>query len=161
MQNACARHTATMASFMLLVACGGDDDSNMTDGGSRGPDAMYSPSNPAGLGPAPVDLGTATDLAAAGSYVVLAKTGITNVTGSSITGGHLGLSPAAASFITGFAMTADASNVYSTSAAARAHGKIYPANYAMPTPRNYTPSVSSMQAAQRDAETGIEAERQA
>lgn len=31
-----------------------------------------------GLGPAPVQLGTSTDLAAVGSYVVLAKTGITN-----------------------------------------------------------------------------------
>jgi len=39
-----------------------------------------------GKGPAPVVLGSATDAAAPGSYVLLAKTGITNVTGSSITG---------------------------------------------------------------------------
>jgi len=136
--------------FMWLGALR-DDASSMADGGSPGPDALYSPSNPAGLGPAPVDLGTATDLVAAGSYVLLAKTGITNVTGSSITGGHPGLSPAAASFITGFAMTADASNVYSTSAAVVAPGKIYAANYAVPTPSNLTTAVLSMQAAYADA----------
>jgi hypothetical protein len=65
------------------------------------------PPNPAGLGPAPVDVGAAGNLAAPGAYVLLAKTGITNVTGSAVTGGEVGLSPAAASFITGFSMTAD------------------------------------------------------
>lgn len=41
---------------------------------------------------APVDLGSPGDVADAGSYVILAKTGITNVTGSMITGGNLGVS---------------------------------------------------------------------
>ena len=48
----------------------------------------------------------------------------------SITGGNLGLSPAAASFITGFSMIADSSNVFSTSASVVAPGKIYAADYA-------------------------------
>ena len=109
------------------------------------------PLNPVGLGPAAVDVGSSGNLAASGSYVLLAKTGITNVTGSAITGGEVGLSPAAASFITGFSMTADSSNVYSTSASVVAPAKIYAADYAVPTPANLTSAVSSMQTAYTDA----------
>jgi hypothetical protein len=140
-----------LAALMLVAACGDDNGGSDIDGGNNGPDAANNPPNPLGLGPAPVLLGAATDMAAAGSYVVLAKTGITNVTGSSITGGHLGLSPAAATFITGFAMTADSTNVYSTSTAVVSPGKIYAANYATPTPSNLTSAVLSMQTAYTDA----------
>jgi Ice-binding-like len=98
-----------------------------------------------------VDLGTTTDLTTPAAYVLMAKTGVTNVTGSSITGGHVGLSPAAASFITGFAPTADATNMFSTSAAVVAPGKIYASNYAVPTPTNLTTAVLAMQAAYSDA----------
>jgi hypothetical protein len=115
------------------------------DGGSR--DAA----NPEGLGPAPVELGSTTDLAAAGGYVLLAKTGITDVTGSSITGGHLGLSPAAASFVTGFSLTAHATNVYATSDSVVSPGKVYAASYMAPTPSNLTTAVLGMQAAYTDA----------
>src|SRR3954462_7319514 len=93
----------------LASACAGDNNQQQNDvdaGGGGGSDAAHNPPNPAGLGPAPVDLGSSTDLAASGSYVILAKTGITNVTGSAVTGGSVGLSPAAASFITGFALIA-------------------------------------------------------
>jgi hypothetical protein len=109
------------------------------------------PPNPSGLGPKPVDIGSAANLASAGSYVLLAKTGITNVTGSAISGGNLGVSPYAASTITGFAMTADSTNVFSTSTSVIAPGKIYAANYAVPTPSNLTAAVLSMQAAYTDA----------
>ncbi|MDQ3034110.1 MAG: ice-binding family protein [Myxococcota bacterium] len=107
--------------------------------------------NPLGLGPAPVSLGSTTDLTAAGSYVLLAKTGITNVTGSSITGGNVGVSPAAASFITGFALTADATNVFSTSPSVVAPGRIYASDYAAPTPTNLTTAVLDMESAYSDA----------
>lgn len=109
------------------------------------------PSNPGGLGPAPVGIGAAGDLTSAGDYVLLAKTGITNVTGSAITGGDVGLSPAAASFVTGFSVTADPSNVYSTSPSVVAPGKIYAADYATPTPTNLTSAILSMQTAYTDA----------
>ena len=109
------------------------------------------PKNPLGAGPAPVPLGTPVDLAAVGSYVLLAKTGITNVTGSSITGGNLGLSPAAASYLTGFALSADATNVFSTSPSVVAPGKIYASNYTPPTPANLTAAVSNMETAYTDA----------
>ena len=134
-----------------LVACGDSTSSNdMTDSGGTG-DSIYNPPNPQGLGPAPVELGSTTDAAAPGSYVLLAKTGITNVTGSLVTGGNLGLSPAAASFITGFALTADSTNVYATSASVATPGKIFASNYAAPTPTNLTTSVLAMETAYTDA----------
>jgi len=101
-------------------------------------------------GPAAVNLGSTTNLAAAGGYVILAKTAITNVTGSSIHG-NVGLSPAAASFITGFGLTADASNQFATSPSVASPGRVYAADYASPTPTNLTAAVLSMQAAYTDA----------
>lgn len=109
------------------------------------------PPNPRGLGPAPVELGSTSDPAAAGNYALLAKTGITNVTGTLITGGDVGVSPAAASFITGFALTPDATNTFSTSISVASPGKIYASNYASPTPIDLTTSVLAMQAAYTDA----------
>src|SRR5436305_1050088 len=128
----------------LLLVAGCTDAS----GGSADP---YNPRNPVGAGPAAVDIGATTNLAAPGSFVILAKTGITNVTGSSITGGNLGLSPAAGSFITGFAMTADPSNTYSTSVSVVTPGRIYAADGTSPTPSNLTTAVLGMQAAYSDA----------
>src|SRR5947209_2765660 len=134
--------TAACTVLLAFAACGPGDGAAVT------PD---SPRDPAGAGPAKVELGTAVDLAAAGSYVVLAKTGITNVTGSTITGGNLGLSPAAASFITGFSLVADSTNVYSTSSSVMAPGKAYAADYGVPTPSNLTTAILKMQAAYTDA----------
>ena len=151
----------------LVLVAGCSDAASSGDGGSGGGDLALggngdlalaapdltpnNPPNPAGLGPKPVDVGTAGNLAAPGSYVLLAKTGITNVTGSAITGGAVGLSPAAASFITGFSMTADPSNVYSTSASVVAPAKIYAADYAVPTPANLTSAIGGMETAYVDA----------
>lgn len=104
-----------------------------------------------GKGLKAVDLGSSNDLAAAGNYVLLAKTAITNVTGSAISDGDVGLSPAAATFITGFSMIADPSGEFSTSASVVAPGKIYAANYAVPTPTNLTTAIGSMQTAYTDA----------
>ena len=144
----------TMLPFALLLAaaCGDDGgDTSSADAGDGADAEPNNPPNPNGLGPAPVDLGATTDPAAAGSYVLLAKTGITNVTGSSITGGDLGVSPAAASFITGFSLVADPTNVYSTSASVVPPGKIYASDYAVPTPSNLTTAVLDMEAAFSDA----------
>lgn len=138
--------------LFFASACGSSSTTGNGDLGTNSPDLQsYSPQNPAGQGPAPVEIGSANNLAAAGSYVLLAKTGITNTTGSSIGGGHLGLSPAAASFITGFSLIADPSNVYATSASVVSPGKIYASNYAVPSPSNLTTAVLSMQAAYSDA----------
>jgi hypothetical protein len=102
-------------------------------------------------GPARVELGLESEHAAPGSFVILAKTGITNVTGSSIAGGDLGVSPAAATFITGFGLTADPSNEFSTSPSVVAPAKVFASDYAVPTPANLSSAVLGMEAAYTDA----------
>ena len=91
-------------------------------------------------GPAPVLLG------AAGGYVVLAKTAISTVATSAITG-DIAVSPAAETYITGFALT-DATG-YATST--QVVGKVYAADQAVPTPNNLTTAVGAMEAAFTDA----------
>lgn len=96
----------------------------------------------ASKGPAPVGLGLA------GNYAVLAKTAISTVPASSVTG-DIGISPAAATFITGFSLVADSTNVFAT--ASQLIGKAYAANYAVPTPSNLTTAISNMESAYSDA----------
>jgi hypothetical protein len=94
------------------------------------------------IGPSPVGLG------AAGNYAVLAKTAVSSVPASVVTGA-IGLSPAAASFVTGFSLVADSTNVFATSP--QVVGKIYAANYAVPTPSNLTTAIANMETAYTDA----------
>ena len=92
--------------------------------------------------------GLPVNLGGAGDFVILAKTGVATVPTSAVTG-DVGLSPAAASFITGFSLSADSTNVFATSP--QVTGKVYAANYAVPTPANLTASVSDMLLAFTDA----------
>jgi hypothetical protein len=94
----------------------------------------------AGLGPAPVLLGTA------GNYVILAKSAISTVPASTITG-EIGLSPAAESFITGFSQTDQ--GTYATSP--QVTGRLYAADMAAPTPTVLTTATSDMITAYNDA----------
>ena len=80
--------------------------------------------------------------------MILAKSGI-STTGTTSIVGDIGVSPAAATFITGFGLIADASNQWSTSSLVT--GKAYAANYAVPTPANMTTAVSDMQTAYNNA----------
>ena len=96
----------------------------------------------AAKGPAPVGLG------ASGNFVILAKSGISTVPGSTITG-DIGVSPIAAIAITGFSLIADSTNVFSTST--QIVGKAFAADYAVPTPSNLTTAVSNMEGAYTDA----------
>jgi hypothetical protein len=107
------------------------------------------------MGPAPVELGMEDDLDSPGAYVVLAKTAITNVPGTEITGGNVGVSPAAAGSITGFALVIDMTGVFATSPAVIAPGKVYAADYAGPTPAHLTTAVLGMQAAYTDAASRV------
>jgi hypothetical protein len=91
---------------------------------------------------APVNLGMAA------RYVILAKTAISTVPTSVVTG-DLGVSPAAATFITGFSLTADATNLFSSSP--QVTGKVYAADYAPPTPSTLTTAVGDMLLAFADA----------
>src|SRR5665648_320689 len=93
-------------------------------------------------------LANAVDLGLAGSYAILAKSGISSVPNSKVTG-NIGVSPIAATFITGFSLTMDASNEFATST--QVTGKVYAAVYTPPTPANMTTAVSNMEAAYTDA----------
>jgi hypothetical protein len=95
-----------------------------------------------------VVLGAASDLAGAGAYVILAKSAISTVPTSAITG-NLGISPAQASFITGFALSYTSGAAFATSA--QVTGNVYAPGYASPTPANLTTAIGAMQAAYVDA----------
>jgi len=88
------------------------------------------------------------NLGMAASYAVLTKTGITNVPPSALTG-HLAVSPGPLSYITGFTMTPDGTNQFSTSP--EVTGNIYASNHAVPTPSDLTTAVLDMQAAFSEA----------
>ena len=98
------------------------------------------PVGQAQVGPAPVNLRTA------GRYVILAKSAISTVPASAITG-DVGISPAAATYITGFTLT-DATG-YATSP--QVTGRVYAADMVSPTPANLTTAVSDMETAYTDA----------
>src|ERR1035438_9952760 len=83
----------------------------------------------------PVNLGTADN------FVILAKSGISTVPTSAVTG-NIGVSPVTATAITGFGLTADSTNVFSTSP--QVTGQVFAANYAVPTPSNLTTAVDDM-----------------
>lgn len=126
-----------------VVGCGGGGGSSTTasiTGSTTTPGAGTGTG--AGRGPAPVVLG------GAGNFVILAKSAVSTTGVTSITG-NIGLSPAAASFITGFSLIADASNVFSTSALVT--GNLYASDYAVPTPANLTTAVNNMLTAYTDA----------
>ena len=104
--------------------------------GLVGPNATFA------AGPATVNLGSA------GNFVILTKSGISTTGSTSITG-DIGVSPIAATGMTGFGLIMDSSNTFSTSA--KLTGKAYAADYAVPTPATMTTAVSDMQTAYTDA----------
>jgi hypothetical protein len=90
----------------------------------------------------PVDLGSA------GKFVILAKSGISNVPTSTITG-DIGVSAISSTAITGFPLTMDSTNKFATTA--QVNGKVYAADYAAPTPGMLTTAISDMEAAYTNA----------
>jgi hypothetical protein len=120
---------------------GGDGGASL-DGGPR-------------RGPAPVELGSITDLARAGAYVLIGKTGITNVTGTLVSGGHLGVSPELSPAITGMGLVLDSSGQFSTTPSVMAPWRVYAADYAVPTPANLTSAILDMEGAYSDAATRV------
>ncbi len=94
-----------------------------------------------GPGGPPVNLGTAS------TYAVLAEASISG-TGATIKG-DLGLSPAAASYITGFSLIPRVPMTYTTSA--QVTGKVYAADYLEPTPTNLGVALADLRAAYADA----------
>ncbi|KAF8167527.1 antifreeze protein [Crassisporium funariophilum] len=94
------------------------------------------------LGPAAVNLRTS------GNFAILAKSGVSTVPSSAVTG-DIGLSPASASFITGFGLTLAPGGAFSTST--QVVGQVKAADYASPTPVQLTTAVADMQTAFTDA----------
>ena len=95
----------------------------------------------AAKGPAPVPLGTA------GNYVILAKSGVSTVPTSQIVG-DVGLSPAAATFLTGFSLTmVGTSSALST----QVTGALFAADMTAPTSSNLTTATTDMGLAYTDA----------
>lgn len=87
-------------------------------------------------------------LGVAGNFTILAESEITTTTGTAITG-DLGISPLAASYITGFGLVLDSSGVFATSSLVT--GRIYAANYAQPAPTVLTTAIGNMTAAYTNA----------
>ena len=92
--------------------------------------------------PAPVDLG------ASGNFAILAKSGISTVPKSAVTG-NIGVSPIARGGLTGFSEKMDLTKSFSTST--QVVGRLYAADYAAPTPNGLRIAVLDMQAAYTNA----------
>lgn len=97
--------------------------------------------DPVKLGPAAVLLGSSAD------FAILAKSAVSTVPASAITG-DIGVSPAATSFLTGFSLTM----VGTTSATSpQVTGSLYGADMSPPTSTKLTTAVLDMQTAYTDA----------
>ncbi|WP_017259195.1 ice-binding family protein [Pedobacter arcticus] len=83
-------------------------------------------------------------LGGAANYSVLTKSGI-STTGVTLITGNIGVSPAAATAITGFGLIMDASGEFSRTPLVV--GNVYASNYAAPTPSNLTTAISNMETA--------------
>jgi len=117
-------------------AANGSADASVRDGAiATLPDGALAP-----RGPQPVLLGTAA------AFALLAKSAVSSVPTSAITG-DVGVSPAAASYITGFPYTR--AGVRWTTP--EVTGSIYAADNDAPTPSNMTTAVSNMETAYVDA----------
>jgi hypothetical protein len=90
----------------------------------------------------------AVDLGTAGNYAILAKTGISTVPQSAITG-DIAVSPIAGDAMTGFsfAMAPDGASATST----QVTGTAYAADYTPPTPSTLSTAVSNMETAYTNA----------
>jgi hypothetical protein len=88
------------------------------------------------VGPIQVDLRTASD------FSILAKAGI-STTGATTVSGDIGVSPIAATAVTGFGLTLDATTQFSRTPIVT--GKVYAADYAIPSPTKLTAAVSDME----------------
>jgi hypothetical protein len=98
--------------------------------------------------PAQAGIQAPVHLGGAGSLVVVAETGITTTGVTSIVG-NIGVSPIAATAITGFDLILAPSGRYSTSSLVV--GRVYASDYTVPTPANIGAAVADMETAYTDA----------
>ncbi|MBN2684224.1 MAG: DUF3494 domain-containing protein [Pontiellaceae bacterium] len=88
------------------------------------------------------------NLGSAGDFGILAKSGISTVSGTSVTG-DMGVSPIDSTAITGFSLILDSTTTFSISD--QVTGKIFAADYSAPTPSILSTAVSNMETAYTDA----------
>jgi len=91
---------------------------------------------------------TTVDLGTAGNFAILSKAGISTTAGTSIVG-DIGVSPIDSTAITGFGLIGDSSGQFSTSSLVT--GKVFAANYGVPTPGMLTTAIGNMETAYTDA----------
>jgi len=94
------------------------------------------------IGPAPVNLGTA------GDFAILAKSGVSTVPDSVITG-DVGVSPISQDAMTGFNLKSYPEGTFTTST--QVTGKLYAASDIAPTPVKMTAAIGDMETAYADA----------
>ncbi len=144
-QSSLSKRAAACLLLSLAAACAQPSESadgDVSDGGAPSSSSALFTADRIQHGALAVKLGTASN------FAILAKSGISTVPQSVIVG-NIGVSPAAATYITGFALIAAPSNVYSTST--QVLGRVYAANYAVPTPSVMTTAISDMELAFTDA----------
>lgn len=130
-------NTTTLAALLLAtVMIGCSDNSTGVDDG----DEVIIPIQTANQ--------ETINLRTAGDYVILAGSEISNIPTSAITG-HIGLSPAAGSMITGFSMVYTTGDPYATSS--QVTGNLYASDYGTPTPSTMTTAKGDLTTAYNDA----------
>jgi hypothetical protein len=129
----------------VVAGCGGGG------GGGQVEPAQTTAGGAVCTGAGCVSLGTAGSLGAASGYAILAKTAVTTVPNSVVTG-NVGVSPAARTFLTGWSLITEPTDTSFTSAQVVAPGKLYAAdNVGGTTSADLTTAVGSMQTAYTDA----------
>ena len=122
---------------------------NGCGGGGGGGIAALAASTSASAGPIGAACGGAScvSLGTSANYVVLAKTAVSTVPSSVVTG-NIGISPASRTFLTGWSLITEPTDTYFTSAQVVAPGKLYAAdNVGGSTSVDLTTAIGDMQTA--------------
>ena len=139
------RKLAALVLVGALAGCTGSGDNSGRNATKSSTGAVCSG------GAACVSLGSAGNLGSASGYGILAKTGVSTVPASSVTG-NIGLSPKARVGLTGWSETSDVTDTYSTSGQDAAPSKLYADDYVGGTTKvDLGTAVGSMQTAYTDA----------
>lgn len=134
------RSKKLLATLILAAALGG-----CTSGGDGTGSSSLGPTGSVCEGASCVTLGTA------GNYAVLAKTGISTVPTSVVTG-NVGLSPAARTFLTGWSLITEPTDTSFSSAQVVAPGRLFAAdNVGGTTSSDLNTAILNMEAAYTDA----------
>ena len=127
-----------MLLFAVFTAGCQKDNSESTLPNSASTSNLESKAASLVISPAPINLG------AAGEFTILTETGISTTGVTSITG-NIGVSPIAATAITGFGLIMNTNGQSSHTPIVT--GSVFAANYAPPTPSKMTTAISDMKTA--------------